>query len=277
MSCSSGGTTTPGSRKLAWNASMFFVAASTSSWRARKKAPESVRETGHRSRSSTNVSYGTPPVASRGSVATDRACHLGSAHGILPAERLISPSRLLLRAQANTCGPIRVGDDERAVAPNGSAESGELARSVQLGDPFATASVGQQEGVEPLAPVGGVAREERRRTIDGARTEHRARVRRLPDRLRLVTRGADTGGGVELRGALGAAVPPDGDHSGNWSPLVLVRISAVQVAPTAVSFPVTYRCAPLQTPPLKQASSPAGVPSPTCTAQIGVMVSVRTT
>ena len=31
MSCSSGGTTTPGSRKLAWNASMFFVAASTSS------------------------------------------------------------------------------------------------------------------------------------------------------------------------------------------------------------------------------------------------------
>ena len=71
-------------------------------------------------------------------------------------------------------------------------------------------------------------------------------------------------------------MPPDGDHSGNWSPLVLVRISAVQVAPTAVSFPVTYRCTPLQTPPLKQASSPAGVPSPTCTAQIGVMVSVRT-
>ena len=39
MSCSSSGTTMPGSRKLAWNSSMSWVAASTSSYRARYHGP----------------------------------------------------------------------------------------------------------------------------------------------------------------------------------------------------------------------------------------------
>src|ERR1700736_268444 len=46
---------------------MSFVAASTSSWRARKYPPAAVRETGHSPRKLARRSYGTPVEASSGS------------------------------------------------------------------------------------------------------------------------------------------------------------------------------------------------------------------
>src|SRR5256885_2375409 len=71
MSCSSSGTTIPGSRKLASKRWTSWVAASTSSCRARYHGPAGVRTTGHFARSCSRS--GESPGALSGSKVVMRA------------------------------------------------------------------------------------------------------------------------------------------------------------------------------------------------------------